>query len=253
MTNDLPVTRILVADDDSDARAIVAIGVSALGFEVMEARDGTEALQVFTDRHPDLAVLDMNMPGLTGSEVCKAIKESESGALIPVLILTANETVRDKVSAFEGGVDDYLTKPFHLEELQARIKALLRVRELNVRLAEKNKELVAMQEKLVQHERQVVVSQLAGTAAHQLGQPLSAIMLNCHLLERLPSTDERFQKALHAVKADAKRMAELIERLRGVDAKKTEAYHGEARILNLEKPEPATAQAPSAQKSSGQK
>jgi signal transduction histidine kinase len=110
-----------------------------------------------------------------------------------------------------------------------------------------------MQEKLVQHERQVVVSQLAGTAAHQLGQPLSAIMLNCHLLERLPSTDERFQKALQAVKADAKRMAELIERLRGVDAKKTEAYHGEARILNLEKQEPATVQAPSAQKSSGQK
>jgi len=241
---------ILVADDDDDARAIVAIGISALGYRVVEARDGIEAVEAFIEQRPAMAVLDMNMPGLTGSEVCKRIKGAEGGALVPVLMLTANETVQDKVSAFEGGVDDYLTKPFHLEELQARTKALLRVRDLNVRLAEKNAELVTMQEKLVQQERQTVVSQLAGTAAHQLGQPLSAIMLNCHLLERLPATDERYQKALQAVKADAKRMAEMIERLRAVDAKKIEQYHGEERILNFDgAPEAST----SALKSSGPK
>ncbi len=246
MTSPKP-PRVLIADDDQDTRGLVQLGISMLGYEVIEATDGADAWEKFQSELPAIAVLDNNMPGLTGVEVCQRIRAHPDGAIVPVLMLTANELLKDKVSAFAEGVDDYLTKPFHLEELQARVKALLRVRDLNQRLAEKNSELVGMQERLVKQERQTVVTQLAGTAAHQLGQPLAAIMLNCHLLERLPSTDERFQKALGAVKADTKRMAELIEQLRGADAQKTTPYHQGEQILNLGKdPEPAV---DSAQKS----
>lgn len=231
---------ILIADDDTDARAIVKLGIADLGYEVVEAKDGVEALEVFQKRVPVLAIIDMTMPRMSGKEVCKHIKERSNLGIIPVLMLTACDTLQEKVAAFADGVDEYLTKPFHLEELQARVKALLRIRELNVRLLEKNAELVSMQERLVQQERQAVVGQLAGTAAHQLGQPLSAILLNCHLLERLPASDDRFQKAVVAIKDDARRMSDLIEKLKTADATRTARYHREDAILEIESAVAAT-------------
>ena len=143
----------------------------------------------------------------------------------------------DKVSALEEGVDDYLTKPFHYQELQARVKALLRIRDLTRRLKAKNNELMDMQVALVEQERQLAVHQLAGTAAHQLGQPLSAILLNCDLLEQLPKNDARVIGALAAIKSDAKRMADMIDLLREVKASQREGYYGDTEILKLEKEE----------------
>ena len=148
-------------------------------------------------------------------------------------MLTARDSIQDKVTALDAGADDYLTKPFHYQELQARIKAQLRVRELNTTLQEKNRKLHEMQEQLIAKERQLVAGQLAGTAAHSLGQPLSAILLNCHLLERLPSEDSKFKTALFAIKQDVKRMAEMINKLRTVDATKKEAYHANTEILDI--------------------
>lgn len=226
---------ILIADDDPDALNLVGLGVSALGFQAVEAHDGNEAWEKFEVLSPDLAVLDLMMPGLSGNDVCQRIKGSDLGRHVPVIILTARDALQDKVTALEGGADDYLTKPFHVPELQARIKALLRVRELNLSLRQKNQELLAAQEKLIQQERQLLVMQLAGTAAHQLGQPLSAILLNCHLLEKLPANDSRFSQALAAIKQDARRMAELIEKLKTVDAQKKEDYHGQTQILDIER------------------
>lgn len=227
---------VLVADDDADTRAIVTSAVQMLGNTVLEASDGKQALSLAGQVAIDLAILDVMMPEMNGNEVCEAIKRLEGGEFIPILMLTARDSVKDKVSSLEGGADDYLTKPFHYQELQARIKALLRVRDLNIRLREQNATLQLMQEKLVQQERQLLVSQLAGTAAHQLGQPLSAIMLNCHLIESLPPDDERSKRALAAIKQDSKRMAELIEKLRNADASKTSAYHGQTAILNIDPP-----------------
>lgn len=234
MAADSEKRTLLIADDDADTRAIVGSAIQMLGHEYVEASDGAQALTLAAQVRIDMAVLDVMMPETHGTAVCEAIKKSEGGQFVPVLMLTARDSVKDKVTALEGGADDYLTKPFHYQELQARIKALLRVRELNLSLRDKNTELQAMQEKLVQQERQILVSQLAGTAAHQLGQPLSAIMLNCHLIETLPAGDERSKKALAAIKSDAKRMAELIEKLRNADASKTSAYHGKTAILNID-------------------
>ena len=233
MSNAKASISILVADDDENARNLVSMGVHALGFESIEAADGEEAIASFQKNKPDMAILDLMMPGLSGREVCQKIKGTEEGSHVPVLILTARDGVRDKVLALEGGADDYLTKPFHLEELQARVKALLRVRELNLKLWEKNQELLAVQQQLLQQERQLVVMQLAGTAAHQLGQPLSAILLNCHLLEKLPADDDRYKKALGAVKQDAQRMVELIEKLKRVDPEKRTDYYGATQILDI--------------------
>lgn len=225
---------VLVADDDPDARTVVSLALSTLGITTLEAEDGRKAVALCGEAVPDLAILDFNMPHLTGSDVCAYIRKLPQGELIPVIMLTALDSVKDKVRAFEGGVDEYLTKPFHVEELQARVKALLRVHDLSVRLAEKNEQLLNMQEVMLQQERQVVVSQLAGTAAHRLGQPLSAILLNCYLLQTLRPADPKYQKALAAITHDAKRMAEMLEKLKGVDAAKTAAYHQDMRILDID-------------------
>jgi len=225
---------VLIADDDEDIRSIIESAVGALGFKVIVVTDGLAAIESCDRLLPDLAILDIRMPHTNGLEVCHHIKGLPGGAYVPVLFLTARDGVRDKVDALDGGGEDYLTKPFHYQELQARVRALMRVRELNLALEEKNRQLEEVQAQLIAKERQLVAHQLAGTAAHKLGQPLAAIMLNCHLVETLPTTDERYQKALHAIKLDTRRMVEMIERLKGVDAGKTEQYFGRTEILDIE-------------------
>jgi len=225
--------RILIADDDPDSRIVVASVISILGHSPVVVHGGGEAIEECQRELPDLAIIDYMMPSLTGIEMCHRLKTIPGGEFVPVLMLTARDTVQDKVSALEEGVDDYLKKPFNYQELRARVKALLRVRDLNLSLVTKNEELRRMQELLVETERQLAVGQLAGTAAHQLGQPLSAIMLNCFLLEQLPKEDPKFIGALAAIKSDARRMAELIDGLRRVKASEREEYFGSTEILKL--------------------
>ena len=161
--------KILIADDDADSRVIVASVISLMGYTPVVVANGQEALEQSKQEVPHLAILDYMMPDLTGIEVCHRIKHNAAGEFVPVLMLTARDTVRDKVAAFDEGVDDYLTKPFNYQEFQARVKALLRVRDLTFDLRDTNEELKKMQQKIVEQERQLAVGQLAGTAANQLG------------------------------------------------------------------------------------
>jgi DNA-binding response OmpR family regulator len=228
-----PERRILVADVDPDSRVVIASVISVLGYTPCVVQSGAEALSVSQEEPLDLAILDYSMPDIDGLQVCHSIKEARAGDFVPVLMLTARDTVRDKVRAFSGGVDEYLTKPINYEELQARINALLRIRDLHHELVKANQELQRVQEKLIAQERQLAVGQLAGAAAHQLGQPLSSILLNCFLIEQLPKSDAKFVGAVGAIKNDARRMAEMIDKLRSVDAAEREAYFGSTEILRF--------------------
>lgn len=115
---------ILVAEDQTDIRDLLALNLRSAGYRVSEARDGLAALALQTDAPADLLVLDLMMPGLDGLEVCKALRAR--GDHSPILMLTAKSTELDRVLGLELGADDYLTKPFSLAELLARVKALLR-------------------------------------------------------------------------------------------------------------------------------
>jgi len=114
---------ILVVDDEPILRETLAEALAADGFRVVTAADGREALARFREERPDLVVLDLMLPELSGIEVCRIIRQ-ESG--VPVLMLTAKSSELDKVLGLELGADDYVTKPFSLRELTARIRALLR-------------------------------------------------------------------------------------------------------------------------------
>jgi two-component system response regulator RegX3 len=114
---------ILVVDDEPTLRETVADALAAEGFRVVTAADGREALTVFRAERPDLVLLDLMLPELSGVEVCRIIR-SESG--VPIVMLTAKDSELDKVVGLELGADDYVTKPFSLRELSARIRALFR-------------------------------------------------------------------------------------------------------------------------------
>nr|WP_221333092.1 response regulator transcription factor [Nocardia transvalensis] len=116
----------MLVDDDEDLLASVERGLRLSGFEVLIARDGAEALRCVSDESPDAIVLDMNMPVLDGAGVVTALRAM--GNEVPICVLSARNSVGDRISGLESGADDYLVKPFVLAELVARIRALLRRR-----------------------------------------------------------------------------------------------------------------------------
>jgi DNA-binding response OmpR family regulator len=120
---------ILVVDDEPTLRETLVDALEADGFRVVAAADGREALTLFRAERPDLVLLDLMLPELSGIEVCRIIR-AESG--VPIVMLTAKDSELDKVVGLELGADDYVTKPFSLRELAARIRALFRRSEANV-------------------------------------------------------------------------------------------------------------------------
>jgi len=115
--------KVLVADDDADLRELIAFTLAQAGYLVVKAADGPAAVSRFEEESADLVVLDINMPGLSGFQVCEAIR---ARSRVPVMMLTVRGEEEDLVRALGLGADDYLTKPFSPRTLLARIKALLR-------------------------------------------------------------------------------------------------------------------------------
>ncbi|MCC3283199.1 response regulator [Arthrobacter caoxuetaonis] len=115
--------RILLADDDVQILRALKITLAAYGYEVVAAQDGATAVRRAVDSHPDLLVLDLGMPGLSGMEVIEAVRGWSS---MPILVISGRSDSAEKVRALDLGADDYVTKPFSAEELLARIRALKR-------------------------------------------------------------------------------------------------------------------------------
>ncbi len=119
----MPTKRVLVAEDELELRAFICRNLRARDFAVLEASCGLEALRLWETDHPQLLILDIMLPYMDGFEVCRRIREIST---VPIIILTALDDERDKVTALDLGADDYLTKPFGVEELLARVRAALR-------------------------------------------------------------------------------------------------------------------------------
>ena len=120
---------ILVVDDEKMIRNLLNINLTKEGYNVIEATDGLEAVEIATEKKPDLILLDIMIPKLDGLSVCKRIKNTMN---VPILMVTAKDSEVDKILGLELGADDYVTKPFSIRELIARIKANLRKAEVSV-------------------------------------------------------------------------------------------------------------------------
>jgi DNA-binding response OmpR family regulator len=116
---------VLVAEDDEDILALVVFDLEDEGYEVLTARNGTEAIRLAFERLPDLILLDVAMPGLDGYEVTRRLRADKSTRGTPVVLLTARAQVKDVILGFEAGANDYVTKPFRPDELRTRLHAAL--------------------------------------------------------------------------------------------------------------------------------
>src|SRR5438552_10021403 len=116
--------RVLVVDDDRAVREALRRALMLTGYEVRLAEDGAQAIEQVVQAIPDAVVLDIGMPGMNGLEVCRRLRLL--GNRVPILMLTAREAVSDRVAGLDAGADDYLVKPFDVDELKARLRALLR-------------------------------------------------------------------------------------------------------------------------------
>ncbi|HUV86702.1 MAG TPA: response regulator [bacterium] len=120
-----PRERVLVVEDEPNIREIINFNLENWGFEVVQANDGETALAMAEEYSPDLILLDLMLPKMDGIEVCRRLKSGFWTSRIPVIMLTAKKEIKDKVRGMEVGADDYITKPFSREELEARVKMVL--------------------------------------------------------------------------------------------------------------------------------
>lgn len=120
--------RVLVVDDSFEVRQLALMTLAAAGFEVHEASDGAQALEAVQDLSPDCVILDVSMPGISGMEVCRALRSDPSTAGCTIVMLTSNAKAADKVEAFSYGADDYMVKPFSPRDLVSRLRAAMRRR-----------------------------------------------------------------------------------------------------------------------------
>ena len=117
--------RILIAEDDPTLREVLRMQLELEGYDVLEARDGREAVDAVHEHMPDLLLLDVMMPNMDGHEVCRALRASFTTRHIPIVMLTARTEVRDKLTGLEGGANDYVTKPWDKRELMLRVRNVL--------------------------------------------------------------------------------------------------------------------------------
>lgn len=155
---------ILIVEDEPNIVDILSFNLMKEGYETIEAYDGTTGLQLAKEQNPDLILLDVMLPGINGFEICKAIRAS--GSAVPILMLTAREEETDKVLGLELGADDYITKPFAVRELMARVKANIR----RVTMQPKEEQTPQPQENQLRLGR--VSIDMEGATVYKDGQPL---------------------------------------------------------------------------------
>ncbi len=145
--------RILIADDDPVSRRLLQLTLTNWCYEVMAVHDGQEAWQTLRQADaPSLAILDWMMPGLDGPEVCRRVRQTPTLSPIYIILLTSKTQKEDIIAGLQAGADDYLTKPFDAQELQARLQVGMRVMQLQSELAQRVKELEAALTKVKQLE-----------------------------------------------------------------------------------------------------
>jgi len=122
----MPAKQVLIVEDERPIREMIAFGLKRAGFEVSEAEDCRTARAALADKRPDLVLIDWMLPDMSGLELARALKRDRETREVPIIMLTARAEEGDKVAGLEGGADDYITKPFSVRELLARVRAVMR-------------------------------------------------------------------------------------------------------------------------------
>ena len=182
MTTSPRTPDVLVVDDDPRNRKLLEEYLIGAGYGVRMAHDGRSALQMAKESVPDLVLLDVMMPDLSGLEVCRKLKADPKTRLAQVVLVTALDGTPHKVEGLDTGADDYVAKPVRREEFMAKVRSLLRARRLLAELEEARETLAARNAKL--EELEALKETLTQTLVHDLKNPLAAVLGNLELMER---------------------------------------------------------------------
>ena len=176
---------ILIVDDKPENIRFLSDFLSKQNYQIRKAINGQAALMAVKILLPNLILLDINMPGMGGYEVCKSLKNDPETSSIPIIFLSAGDDITDKIQAFQVGGIDYITKPFHLEEVLVRVQTQLTVQQLQNELKNKNEQLKNTiidlkntQYELIQKEKLVNASRITAGISHEINNPLSFILGN---------------------------------------------------------------------------
>ena len=218
--------RVLFADDDVIARTLLAAVLADLGHEVTPAHDGESAWHAFQLAPAPLVVLDINMPGIDGLEVCRRIRKHEAGRETFVIIVTARDGRDDLVKVLEAGADDYVTKPSSPENLRARLEiADRRIAQDMVRRA--------AEAELARSRWLAGIGETTIALEHEINNPLSALLGHAELLMMDRGLGEEHHEQLRIIQEQAARIAQVVRRLAKLKNPQTVEYLGGSRMIDL--------------------
>ena len=218
--------RVLFADDDIIARTLVAAVLADLDHEVTVADNGASAWEAFQHAPVPLVVLDINMPGLDGLEVCRRIRAHEKGRETFVLIVTARDGRDDLVNVLEAGADDYVTKPSSPENLRARFEiAKRRIAQDTIRRA--------AEEELARSRWLAGIGETTIALEHEINNPLSALLGHAELLLMDGAISEDHREQLNIIREQAARIAQVVRRLAKLKNPESVEYLAGSRMIDL--------------------
>lgn len=225
--------KLLIVDDNPDNIEILKYKLRQVDstYNIMESHTGLDAIEKVKKDIPDIILLDIMMPGMDGFEVAKTIKKIFPDNFIPIIMVTAREDVDSKIRGLASGGDDYLTKPFEITELQARIKSLMRIRELQNKIAEMNKKI------LVSERLSAVVATVA-TLNHEINNPLCSMLLDLQMLQlnkEFNAIPIEIQEKIKKIETSAARIADITKKLSDLQEISIKEYIGKSEILDVDK------------------
>lgn len=215
--------KVLVVDDQPDNVFILRDRLEHYGFEVITAYDGPTGIEKSITEKPDLILLDVMMPGMSGFEACKKLTENEDTRMIPVILVTALTGVEDLREGLDAGAFDYIKKPFNRVELIARINSALRFSEA--------------QKMNMEFEKVKIYSATIVTANHEIKQPLTLINLSTAALRRELGKDELSKPALEKrvgfIESAAKEIILVLEKLTSIKRPKVTEYINNTQMIDI--------------------
>lgn len=195
------MAKVLIVDDMPLNLEFLEEQLHLLGHDVEKAIDGNQALLQIKAFQPDLVLLDYDMPEKDGVEVLKILREDEAFANLPVVMVTAKREHEDRLAGIEAGADDYITKPFHMDEVAARIRSLLRLRDLQQQIVDREKKLAQLQG----------VGQTLVTLAHHINNATQAISGMAQLCQHVKDDLEQHQQLADIAYTQSQKITAVIE------------------------------------------
>jgi len=211
--------KILVIDDSTVAQTLLA-EIFSTTYELDFRSDGASGLSAVRQLQPDLILLDVNMPGLDGFEVCRILKRGEDTREIPVIFVTSGDSGDEKVKGFQAGADDYVVKPFCSQELQARVSAHLGAHRAKVQA--------------LRLERLTVFREMAVAVNHEINNPLTSVFACLYLLQNeLANAPETVKEHLASLHAEMKRIQVIVGRLATATKASKTNYNSDISMIDL--------------------